>query len=102
MKGEMIMEDNKAAMERAVDLFEQQKYRESLAAFAEVYDQSQDENEREVIWGILDEAFYAPNEGELRANYERNIEVLKQYPYFFDKVFREYDDLPFLLFPASE
>lgn len=83
-------------------MFEQQKYREALAAFAEVYNQSQDENEREIIWGILDEAFYAPNKEELRANYERNLRALKQYPYFWGDEFPEYEQLAFQLFPMSD
>ena len=96
------MENNKATMEEAVELFEQQRYREAIAAFAEVYDQSEDKNERETVFNILSEAFYDPNKAELRANYERNLQALKQYPYFFDKTFREYEELNFQLFPASD
>ena len=96
------MENNNATIEQAVELFENFKYREAIAAFAEVYDQSEDENERKTIFDMLDEAFYAPNSDELRANYSKNIEVLKEYPYFFDKTFREYDDLNFQLFPVSD
>ena len=96
------MEGNNPTMEQAIELFEEQKYREALAAFAEVYNQSQDKNEREAVWAILDEAFYAPNKEELRANYERNLQALKQYPYFWDKEFHEYEELSFQLFPVSD
>lgn len=96
------MENNKITMEHAVELFDQQKYREAFAAFAEIYNQCQDKDERETIFEMLDAAFYAPNIEELRANYEKNVQALKQYPYFWDKTFRQYEDLAFQLFPVSD
>lgn len=96
------MDDNTITTEQAIELFDQQKYREALAAFTEIYDRSQDENEREVIFQILNEAFYDPNKEELRANYERNVQTLEQYPYFWNKSFRGFDELPFRLFPVSD
>ena len=96
------MEDNKLTIEQAVRLFEQQRYREALSAFAEIYNQSSDKNERDAVFNMLVDSFYAPNAAELEANYVKNLGVLKQYPYFWDKTFREYEDLPFCLFPASD
>ena len=96
------MEGNSPTMRKAIELFEQQKYREALAAFAEVYNNSQDQNERKAVFEMLVDSFYAPNMSELKTNYERNLEVLKQYPYFRDKIFREFEELSFQLFPASD
>lgn len=96
------MEDNKPTMGEAIDLLDQRKDREALASFAKIYDQSQDQNERKTIFERLVEAYYAPNREKLRANYERNLEVLKQYPFFWGKTFREFEELPFQLFPASK
>ena len=96
------MEGNSPTMRKAIELFEQQKYREALAAFADLYNHSQDQNERKAIFEMLVDSFYAPNMAELKANYERNLEVLKQYPYFRDKIFRKFEELSFQLFPASD
>lgn len=95
------MEDNKAAMEQAAKLLEQHKYREALAAFTKIYALCTDKNECEDILEKIDEEIYPHIMEELQANYEKNLETLKKYPYF-QGALREYDDLPFLLFPASE
>ena len=96
------MEDNKTTVEKAIELFEQQKYREAFAAFAEIYDQSQDKNERKAVFDMLVDSFYAPNEEEFQTNYKKNLSVLKQYPYFWGKEFHEYEELAFRLFPISD
>lgn len=90
------------AVAKAIELFDQQKYREAFAAFVEIYGQSQEKDERNEIFEILYTAFYAPNVDELRGNYEKNLQVLKGYPYFWDKVFHKFDDLAFQLFPISD
>lgn len=96
------MESNKITMEQAVELFDQQKYQEAFAAFAEIYNQCQDKNEREAIFEMLNDAFYAPNIEELQANYAKNLQTLKRYPYLWEKTFRGYEELPFQLFPVSD
>ena len=89
-------------MAQAVELFDQQQYREAFAGFAEIYNQCQDQSERKVIFEMLVEAFYAPNIEELQVNYARNLQILKNYPYFWDKTFRRFEELTFQLFPVSD
>ena len=89
-------------MDQAIEYFDQQQYREAFAAFAEIYNQCQDKYEREAIFAMLVEAFYAPNVEELQEKYARNIQTLKNYPYFWNKVFRKYEELTFQLFPVSD
>lgn len=96
------MEENKTTLDQAIELFEQRKYQEAFAAFAEIYNQSQDKNEREAIFETLADSFYAPNQEELQANYAKNLEVLMRYPYFWNKTFRRYEELTFQLFPVSD
>lgn len=98
------MEDNKTTMEQATELLEQRmkQERKALATFVEIYNQCQNKNERKTIFDMLVKAYYTPNKEELQSNYVRNLEVLKQYPYFWGKSFYEYEELPFQLFPASK
>lgn len=96
------MEDNTITIEQAVELFEQQRYREAVAAFAEIYNSSKNKDERAAVFETLADSFYAPNEEALRENYEKNLQALKQYPYFWQKVFRKFEELTFQLFPISD
>lgn len=96
------MEHNKNAMGQAIELFDQQKYREAFTIFSDLYNQLQNSDERKSILGMLEEAFYTPNVEEFRSNYEKNIQALKKYPYFWDKIFHEYEELTFYLFPVSD
>lgn len=52
--------------------------------------------------GIMTTAFYEPNIKELRGRYERNVKLLKKYPYLFRKDFPDFDELPVRLYPYSE
>ena len=47
-------------------------------------------------------AFYEPNIKELRGRYERNVKLLKKYPYLFRKDFPDFDELPVRLYPYGE
>lgn len=96
------MGNNKITMNQAVELFDQQQYREAFAAFAEIYNQSQDEAERKIILGMLDEAFYAPNIEDIQANYNENCSLLADYPYQWG--FQKYpvEALPVQIFPVTE
>ena len=96
------MENDKITMDQAVELFDQQQYREAFAAFAEIYNQSQDENERKAIFEMLVEAFYAPNTEDLHANYNKNCSLLANYPYQWGFQKCSIEDLPVQIFPATE
>ncbi|MCI9037135.1 MAG: hypothetical protein HFF80_05185 [Oscillospiraceae bacterium] len=52
--------------------------------------------------GIMTTAFYEPNIKELRGRYERNVKLLKKYPYLFRKDFPDFDELPVRLYPYGE
>lgn len=52
--------------------------------------------------GIMTAAFYEPNIKELRGRYERNVKLLKKYPYLFRKDFPDFDELPVRLYPYGE
>lgn len=90
------------SIEKAVQLFDRQEYRDAFLTFVDVYRQSADSKERQAVLQILDEAYYAPNETELRENYEENVKTLKKYPYFWEKQFHKFEDLSVKLFPISD
>lgn len=57
---------------------------------------------REDTLSAMTQAFYEPNEEELRARYERNCALLTEYPYLFRKDFPVFEDLPVRFFPYDD
>lgn len=51
---------------------------------------------------LLTGAFYEPNIKELRGRYERNVKLLKRYPYLFRKDFPSFEELPIQFYPYSD
>lgn len=51
---------------------------------------------------LLTEAFYEPNVKELKGRYERNVKLLKRYPYLFRKNFPSFDELPIRFYPYND
>ena len=86
----------------AFELFDKGQYKEAFESFAAIYNASENMQERQELMSILRDAYYEPNEAELRGNYEKNAAALKQYPYFWDKQFADFSELSFLLFPTSD
>lgn len=87
------------SLERAITLFQNEKYEQAFNIFALLYNQG---NDKEYIMQVLRECSYEPNVKEMKHNYDANVTLLKKYPYFWDKDFCDYCDLPFQLFPASD
>ena len=87
-------------IQQAIALFDQQKYGQAFAAFVKIYDSAPEE--RKNIFHMLKEAYYTPNEEELRANYTHNAALLKQYPYVWEKIFHDYQDVSIQIFPVDE
>lgn len=90
------------SMQQAIDLFDRQQYTEAFAAFVDTYQTSADQQEKQDILQMLTEAYYAPNEEELRKKYENNVELLKEYPYVWEKNFCRFEGLKIRLFPVDE
>lgn len=78
--------------------FEKMQYQTTFLELVALY---QEGYEREGILNILTEAFYAPNEEELRERYEKNRKYLAQYPYIWCE-FPDFDVLPIRLYPFSD
>ena len=89
-------------MQQALELFDRHRYREAFSAFVNAYDQSENPEERRHIFGILEEAYYIPNIAEFQDNYEKNLQAMKEYPYFWGETFHEYGELSFQVFPVSD
>lgn len=89
-------------IQEAISLFDYGKYKEAFEGFADIYNKSIDKQERGNIMSILLEAYYEPNEPELRGYYENNRKVLAEYPYIWGDKPEEFTSLSFLLFPTSE
>ncbi len=57
---------------------------------------------REDALSAMTQAFYEPNEEELRARYAENCALLTGYPYLFQKDFPAFEDLPIRFFPYDD
>lgn len=85
--------------QQAIELFHQAEYYKSFLQFAKLYEEG---FQPETIMDLLVQSFYAPNEEEMKAVYQRNLALLQAYPYCWDKEFSAFDDLNFLLFPVCD
>jgi len=57
---------------------------------------------REDAMSAMTQAFYGPNEEELRSRYQENCARLTEYPYLFRKDFPPFEDLPIRFFPYDD
>ena len=71
-------------------------YKVSYDGFLKLY--RQDKFSSDILPIMLD-AFYAPNESDLKKRYEQNCRLLKKYSYCFREDFLPFEDLPILFFP---
>lgn len=71
-------------------------YQVSYTCFLNLYQQGY---YREETLALLTGAFYEPNIKELRGRYERNVKLLKKYPYLFRKDFPSFEELPIQFYP---
>lgn len=54
------------------------------------------------LMDLLTQAFYLPNVKSQQKQYERNCTLLSRYPYFFQKEFPGFEDLPIQFFPFND
>lgn len=88
--------------ERAFSALESGDYRGAFLTFVEIYEASKDIKEREMIFQILEEGYYQPNEEELLANYKKNSSLLADYPYQWGFEECSVEALPVRIFPVTE
>lgn len=74
-------------------------YKISYTCFLNLYRQG---SFREEILSLLTEAFYEPNVKQLQSRYERNVKLLKKYPYLFRKDFPAFQELPIRFYPYDD
>ncbi len=51
---------------------------------------------------ILTDAFYAPNQEQMKKRYEKNCKLLKKYPYIFRTDFLPFEELPIKFYPYDD
>lgn len=88
----------KAFME-AITLFQAGQYKDSFQVFARLYNEGY---ACEEIMNILVEAYYAPNEEDIKSIYTQNANLLEQYPYLWSKNIPQFEALQIKLFPLSD
>ncbi len=74
-------------------------YKIAYNAFLELYRAG---NLREDALSAMTQAFYEPNEEELRERYQENCALLAKYPYLFRKDFPAFEDLSVRFFPYDD
>lgn len=53
-------------------------------------------------FSVLTDAFYLPNEDEMKKQYENNCRLLQKYPYLFRKDFLSFEELPVRFYPYDD
>ena len=74
-------------------------YKVAYTSFLKLYRQGL---YQDMLLPVLTEAFYQPNEKDLKKNYEKNCSRLKKYPYFFRKDFPAFEALPVRFYPYED
>lgn len=83
----------------AAALFEQYQYEQAFDKFRLAYEAGYADVD---ILQVLQEAYYEPNEEELRTRYANNQKLFAEYPYIFRRDQLSFDTLPLQFFPQSE
>lgn len=79
--------------------FSQGNYKTAYTALVDLYNEG---HFRQDIMPLLAQAFYQPNEEELRQRYAANCAALSAYPYCFRRDFPDFDQLPLRFFPFDD
>ena len=79
--------------------FSQGDYKVAYTAFVTLYNEGHFQAD---VLNLIAQAFYQPNEDELRRRYEQNCALLQAYPYCFRSDFPAFDELPLRFFPFDE
>lgn len=74
-------------------------YKISYTCFRDLYNRG---CFREETLSMMTAAFYTPNVKLLRSRYEKNIKLLKRYPYLFRKDFLPFEELPVRYYPYDD
>ena len=93
-------EDPAIQLEAALYILENDgSYQVAYEALLEVHQQPEFQ---EAAKAILTEAFYLPNEKQLKSRYKRNCKLLQDYPYLFRKDFPQFEELPIRFYPFDD
>ena len=79
--------------------FSQGEYKTAYTALVALYNEG---HFRDEVMNLLAQAFYQPNEDELRQRYAENCAALAAYPYFFRADFPDFDELSLRFFPFDD
>lgn len=98
-----LLEDGHTALERfeasSYLFFSQGDYKVAYTTFVALYNEG---NFRDELMDLIRQAFYLPNEADLRRRYEKNCRILAGYPYCFRSDFPAFDQLPIQFFPFDD
>lgn len=88
--------------QKAISQFESGDYRGAFLSFRDLFGESDNEKDREMIFQALSEGFYQPNLDMMQAQYTENSTILEAYPYQWGYVGGTLDEFPVQIFPVSD
>lgn len=89
-------------IDHACSLIEAGNFRDAFRSLTELYGDSKDKAERAMLFHLLQEGYYLPNEEALQKNYAENCTLLESYPFQLGFQKCPFGDLPIQLFPVTE
>lgn len=99
MMKEIKLEDNRRDV---VSIFENGDYKTAFLMWKDIYNESNDEEEKQTIYQLLKDIYYIPNEKELRENYNKNCSLLSNYPFLLGWTNKKWEELEIEVIPLSE
>ena len=98
-----LQEEGRTPLERfeaaSYIFFSEGNYKTAFSTFVALYNEGEFQAE---LMNLIHQAFYQPNEAELRQRYADNCAALAAYPYCFRKDFPDFDDLPLRFVPFDD
>lgn len=99
MVKDVKLEDNR---KEVISVFENGDYKTAFAMWKDIYNDSNDEEEKQTIYQLLKDVYYIPNEKELKDNYEKNSSLLSNYPFILGWENKKWEELKIEVFPLSD
>lgn len=94
----MIAEEK---MTHISSLLDKGDFEQAFLALLEIREECVENAEKNSIMDIIGEIYCAPNIEALKSNYEKNLELLNNYPYIWGNKFPGFEELPITVYPID-
>lgn len=92
---------NEEMLASVTQMLEKGDYEKAFLELLDIYGKCDNGDEKNTVLSIIGDVFYAPNEAALKANYEKNLELLNSYPFVWGTPLPSFEELPVTICPID-